>query len=275
MKIIFFLLIFFFTGDNSQLSYFLNSSNKPIRTKLPDELYEISGLTFDNSGNLFCHNDEEGTLYLVDIKTGTIADKIFPGDEIIYGDFEDVCFHKGIFYLLRSDGKIYIIDKEASKKRPLIIETGLTEKNNCEGLCFDEKNNSLLIACKDFPGKKMKGFRAVYSFSLSKNKLNLNLRFLISLIKLKTDFGINDFYPSAITINKESNTYFILSAKGDPAIIEISESGKVLNAELLDKKNHPKPEGIAFYDNKLFISDEGVNTPAFISVYIKSKSKEK
>jgi len=271
MKIIFSLLLLFFAGDNSELSHFVNSSNKPFRIKLPNELYEISGITFDDSGNLFCHNDEEGIIYLFDLKTRNIKGKIFLGDKLISGDFEDIGFHGNKFYLLKSDGNIYVADKTNSRNRPTIIGTGLTEKNNCEGLYFDEKNNSFLIACKDFPGKKMKGFRAVYSYSLSKNKLDVNPRFLISLDILKNDFGIDGFNPAAIAKYEESKTYFVLSAKSKPAIIEISEEGKILAAKYLNEKIHPKPEGIFFEKGKMFISDEGVNSPAYISIYSRNK----
>lgn len=86
---------------------------------------------------------------------------------------------------------------------------------------------------------------------------------------LKNKYGINGFYPSAITKDPYSKNYFILSAKGKPALIEIDSSNNIKNAVLLDEKRHPKPEGLLFLNGKLLISDEGVSGKASISTYYK------
>ena len=54
---------------------------------------------------------------------------------------------------------------------------------------------------------------------------------------------------------------------------EISPEGKIENVYGLDRKLHNQPEGIAFYGDKLFISDEG-DSHGYLSVYDFSKKKK-
>ena len=69
---------------------------------------------------------------------------------------------------------------------------GMGADNDVEGLCYDPKNNSLLLACKGNPGKKYKGNRAVYEFSLDRKKLNKKPKFLLPVKEImenyKSDF---------------------------------------------------------------------------------------
>lgn len=267
----FFLFLIFSVGliSNSELSKYFNNSQLPQIILLPNELYEISGITVDDDGNFFGHNDEEGIVYQIDFHSGKILNRIRISEEIIHTDFEDISFVDGKFYLLTSNGNIYSFQQNRNDFSYKIFETGLSEKFNCEGMMYEKKTNSFLIACKDFSGKKLNGFRAVYKFSLQTKKLSSKPFLLIDLRKLKEQFGVSQFHPSAIAYNESSDSYFILSAKGKPAILEISNDSKIIDAILLDTKNHPKSEGILFYQEKLFISDEGVNLPAQISIYSK------
>lgn len=267
INLIFF--IFLFVYQNSELSIYFKNSTVFNKIKLSNELYEISGITVDDDGNFFGHNDEEGIVHQIDLQTGKTLSRILIAKNIIYADFEDIAYANGYFYLITSSGKIYSFNKKRKDFSYKIYNTELSEKNNCEGLMYERKTNSLLIACKDYPGKNLNGFRAIYQFSLKTKKLNSKPFLLINLKELKKHFAISQFHPSAIAHNEFSNSYFILSAKGKPAIIEILSSGKIIDAKLLDTKLHPKPEGIIFNKEKLLISDEGFNSPAFISIYSK------
>lgn len=268
-KVLFFsfALFVFYVSTNAQLKKIFSSNQKPIKINLSNELLEISGITSDEKGELFCHNDEQGIIYKLDIISGKITGKIFIGENSLPGDYEDIAYAHGYFYLLRSDGLLLKITKDKLGKNYFQLKTGLSIENNCEGLYFDEESNSLLIACKGDPVSANKKFKEVYKFSLANNKLDKQAFLKISLDKLKKGFGIKDFYPSAITKNKQTNTFYILSAKGKPAIIEIDSSSNILDAILLEAKQHPKPEGLLIMKDKLFISDEGVSGRASISVY--------
>jgi hypothetical protein len=148
------------------------------------------------------------------------------------------------------------------------IDLNFSSKFEIEGLCYDPGSESLLIACKNYSGKTYKGMRAVYSFSLKTAKVNKIPRFLISLKELKNKFGIKKFFPSAIALEPKTGNFFVLSSKGNPAIVELDSSGTLVSGKLLDKKMHPQPEGLAFTKNgDMLISNESVNSSATIIIY--------
>ena len=46
-----------------------------------------------------------------------------------------------------------------------------TREYDTEGLAYDAANHRLLIACKEFPGKDLKGYKAIYAFDLKQKRL--------------------------------------------------------------------------------------------------------
>ena len=172
--------------------------------------------------------------------------------------------------MITSSGLLYQF-KEGKDRESLsykTYDTGLNSSFNIEGLCYDEKTNSLLIACKETPSEKYKGNRLVLTYKLDGYELVRTPRFVISKQKLKDDFGIKDFHPSGIEKNPVSNTFFILSAKGDPSLVEVSESGEIIGAKELKKSKHRQPEGIAFdSEGNLIISDEAAGKKGKLTVY--------
>ena len=218
---------------------------------LAHKLNEISGIAVTPDGRVFTHNDEKGIVYQINYESGEIIKE---------------------FYLTTSDGILFEFT-EGNNKQPVeykTYQTGVSSDYNIEGLCYDKKTNSLLFVCKDFPGKNYKGNRAVYAFSLKDYKIISTPRFLISLKELKEKFGIKHFYPSGIEKHPISNSYFIISAKDGSAIIEVSETGEIIDGKLLGNKTHTQPEGISFLSNSdLIIGDEGAGKKGTITVYKK------
>ncbi len=238
--------------------------------KLFSGLKEVSGLVYSKDGKLFAHNDEIGKIYQVDPNTGKEIKRFFLGRWTAEADFEGIAISRNYFYVITSSGLLYQF-KEGKDRESVdykTYRTGLNASFNIEGLCYDEKTNSLLIACKDTPGKKYKDYRLVVAYKLNGYKLIEEPRFVISLKKLKKDYGIKDFHPSAIEKNPVSNTFFILSAKGDPCLIEVSESGEIIDAKKLKKSKHRQPEGITFDAvGNLIISDEAAGKKGKLTIY--------
>ena len=271
--ILFFLLplLFLHCKNDKKVVQGFNKKNA-IEIKLPPQLNEISGICFSDDGKLFGHNDEEGVVYQIDFKTGKIIKAFQLGAIGVEADFEDIAIVKDKFFLIASNGILYEFSegKNLEKVDFKEIDLHFSSKFNIEGLCFDKNTESLLIAAKEYPGKKYKGNRAVYSYSLKTKKINKTPRFLISLKKLEKKFGIKDFYPSAITQIQSSGNFYILSSKGHPALIEINAEGKLIDQIKLSSKQHPQPEGIAIDKNfDIFISDEGAGGTGKITIYKK------
>jgi uncharacterized protein YjiK len=242
--------------------------------ELSSKLKEISGIAFSTDDNLFGHNDEKGTIYQIDPNTGKIIKFFQLGFFGLEEDFEDIEIVDDAFFLITSSGILYQFQEGSNLEKVKFKEINLefSSKFEIEGLCYDPEINSLLVACKNYAGKNNKGKRAVYSFSLQNNKLNRIPRFLISLKEIENKYGIKEFFPSAISRQPETGNFFILSSKGEPAIIEINSIGDLVSGGKLSKKRHPQPEGLAFKKNgDLLISNEAVFNSPTIIIYKQDK----
>ena len=260
------------SGRSSALAKYDFQERNPVQIQLPRQLREISGLAMTADGRLFAHNDEVGMIYQIDNSDGKILKSFSVGKRIIRGDFEDIAIVNKEFYLVSSHGWLHKFSEGKDNEHvPYeVYRTPLTLRQNVEGLRHDPQTNSLLLACKDFPGKGLMGSRAIYSFSLRNLALEKKPRFLISLQELRERFGFVDFKPSGIARNPVSGSFFVLSAH-EPAIVELAPTGKILGAVRLPQSLHRQPEGIAFAaDLKLFISNEGARR-GYILVYPMNK----
>lgn len=238
--------------------------------KLPGKLDEISGLAVTPDGRVFAHNDEKGIVYQIDYEKGEIVKEFYLSRWVPERDFEGIAYAANKFYLITSDGILFEFPEGKNKESVGFetYQTGADSKFNIEGLCYDEMSNSLIFACKEYPGKDYDGMRAAYAFSLDSYKVDKTPRLLISLKELKHKFGIKDFYPSGIEKHPESNSYFIIGARDGSAIIEVSEVSKILDAKEFKSKEHEQPEGISFLPNfDLLISDEGGGKKGTITHY--------
>ena len=84
-----FLIAVSFSQDNSILHRFNLNNKDAYQVELNKELKEISGLAFSKEGKLFCHNDEKGIIYQVDLRNGKILKKFKLGILTINRDFEE------------------------------------------------------------------------------------------------------------------------------------------------------------------------------------------
>lgn len=253
-------------SENSSLKHYDFENPNP-DIKLPDVLSEISGICFNDKGQMFAHGDEDADIFEIDYKTGTVISMFYVGDpssgkeKAMNGDFEDITFVGTNLYLVKNNGTIYEFSegKKGEVKDFREYKTKLTSQNDVEGLCYDVNTNSLLLLCKGYAGEGYDKQKAVYSFDLKTLTLNEKPRFLISLEK--------DFAPSGIAANTKTGTFYIIAAQGN-LILEISKDGEILDEKKLPKKFHEQPEGIAIgKDMTLYISNEGKDGSAKIISY--------
>ena len=272
--IIIFLISFLFCQDDNSILHLFNFNNKYAhQIALNKELREISGLAFSKEGKLFCHNDEKGIIYQVDLENGKILKKFKLGILTINRDFEDIAIVDDIFYLVTSSGILFSFkegEDNASVKYKG-FETELNKRNNVEGLCYDPETNCLLLACKGDPGEGYEKYKAIYAYSLTKHILLSKPRFLLSLDEIEKFSKEKNFEPSGIARHPQSGHFLIIAASGN-VIVEISKSGRILAMEHLKKKYHTQPEGIDFKSaNELFICDEGQGDKGTITLYISKR----
>ena len=170
-------------------------SSNSITITLPKQLNEISGLAVTGDNRLFAHNDEMGTVYEIDIETGKILNQFILGTKKLKKDFEGIAVAKDSLFMATSSGVIYKFSYSDHEKNVDYqkFKTILSAKYNVEGLCYDKATNSLLLACKEYAGKNLTEYKAIYSFDLSRYELQEEPRFLINLDSLKNKFNINNF----------------------------------------------------------------------------------
>lgn len=288
MLLILFLLSFTtFSQDSDKNKLFEHANyefpfqlDKPDKLwELPKKLIEISGLSFIDKQRIACIQDEKGNVYVFNLKTGEIEQKIDFGDD---GDYEGIEIIENDAWILKSNGTLYKVKDYLKDAEPHVKKyaTVLSGKNDAEGLTFDPINNSLLIACKGHPfvdDKAGKEFKAIYSFDLKRKQIDLKPFLLIEMDTIKyyknyntmARLGIEllayfdaskgdvSFQPSGIAIHPISGNIFVLASVGNLLIV-YSRAGEMLTMTALKSKFHPKPEGICFSsDGTLYIANEG------------------
>lgn len=238
---------------------------------LPDILHEVSGLSYLKNQVLACIQDEQGTIFLFDLKEKKVTDRFNFAKN---GDFEGIEVVGDDIYTIKSNGKLFkyhMPDGLTSE-----IETPLSNANDVEGLAFDPQFQRLLIACKEsagLPGNKIKG-KAVYSYYLSGtftraptyllkgdqlDTWNQSQQQPINLTK-----RMKAFKPSGIAVHPKSHDIYIIAYIGRVLLVLTAE-GHIKNLVPLPAKLFPQPEGICFAPNgDLFISNESSGNAANI-----------
>jgi len=253
------------------------------RKVLPEILHEISGLTETGPTSFACIQDENGMLFIVDVEKNEIERQIPFGFD---GDYEGICRVGKTIFVLRSDGLLYEVpDYLSETKQTIFHATNIPAANN-EGLCFDEKNNRLLIGCKGKISKEKenKDRRLIYAFDLKTKKLLPEPVFDFNVSEI-TAFAIKNkaipatrenkkgrtvtssvkFSTSEIAIHPINKMLYLLSA-ADHMIMVFDETGNIKHIQSLDPVLFNKPEGITFFQNgDMLITNEGqANVPTLL-----------
>jgi len=226
-----------------------------------EELKEISGLSpTDSAGIYLAIADEVGEIFFIDgAGGGTILRKVFFRDK---GDFEGVEMVGKCLYSVKSNGDIYEIGCWENDE-PQIVEykTSLHKSDDVEGLCYDEKRFSLLLACKQNPDSA--GLRRVFAFDLKTKQLGDKPVYTIDpeavnrMVPVEGD-KTRYFSPSGIAIHPKTGDVYVISSTQKRLVVLDYKTGALRFAVRLDKKLLPQPEGIAFdAEGNLHLSSEG------------------
>lgn len=242
---------------------------------LPEELNEISGITFLNDSVVAAIQDEEGILYYYNIKQNRIIKKQnFAGKD----DYEDLVKVGGDIYVTNSSGKIFQIRNfESLTPKITSYNTPFTKTNNIEGLAYDFTNNRLLIAPKETGLDNDKTTKEIYGFDLKTMKFETQPVYKIHLDEIESQFEGNAleesskkflkalgnrnmnkiFHASALTVNEKTGETYVLSSINNIILI-LSPEGSLKKIIQFSGAEYKQPEGIAFSpQGKLYISNEG------------------
>lgn len=242
---------------------------------LPEELSEISGITFLNDSVLVAIQDEEGVLFYYNIKQNRVIKKQWFAEE---DDFEDLVRAENDIYVVTSKGTLYQIQEFESSK-PVIksFKTPLNTKNDVEGLAYDSKNKRLLIAPKEDGLDKDKTTKEIYGFDLNTMEFQTEPVFTINLDEIEAHFegdalqesskkflkalGNKNmskvFRSSALAVKEKTGEVYVLSSINGIILI-LEPRGSIKKIIQFSGPEYKQPEGLAFSPSgKLYISNEG------------------
>lgn len=264
--ILIFVAIFVIAFDKKQKNASISSEASQAQTpgltimktwELPDLLNEISGMAYLGDQKIAAVQDENGQIFIYDLKTSKISKRIsFAGS----GDYEGIAIKDETAYVLRSDGTLFEVENYMREARVKEYSTPLKAKNDIEGLFYDKENDRLLLAVKtkSFTSDDFKG---AYAFDLGAKQFSRDpvykFNFEGEAMKDVADEDVEDrFFPSEIAL-RESGEIVLLEAK-NPKLLLLSSNGKVKKLYRLDKDHFPQPEGLALdEDGNLYVSNEG------------------
>jgi|25_taG_2_1085351.scaffolds.fasta_scaffold03031_5 uncharacterized protein YjiK len=255
-----------------------NEENYKILQKweLPEVLNEISGIAWIGNNRVACVQDEDGIIFIYNLKTSEIEGQTSFGNG---GDYEGIAVIKDDAYVLRSDGVLFEV-KDFTGKNPQ-VQKHVTEANNfskinLEGLCADPENNRLLLAVKE--GKDFDEQKGVYVFDLHKKDSDKDPLFMLRLSDpvfktLKTKLK-EKFSPGEIGVHPNTGEYYILDGTR-PKLLITEKDGTPKELFMFKPRDFGNPEGLTFSpDGDLYISNEAEDAPAnILQISLNHKNK--
>jgi hypothetical protein len=237
--------------------------SKPEIRQIHKRLKEISGINYLDNEKFAAEEDENGTIYLVDFKTGDINASYNFGPA---GDYEDIVTLKDYYYLLNSNGDIYKADrKNPNPASTKIFKFGKPDME-FESLYADEGGKRLVMICKACAGNEHNSTIHAYGFDLQKETYSTAPVFAIeeAAVRKLLHIGKGKFKPSAAAIHPIEKKLYVLCSTGRLLFV-CSLQGKVEKAWPLDTSLYMQPEGLTFAPNgDMYISNEGVEGKATI-----------
>jgi uncharacterized protein YjiK len=229
------------------------------RWQLPSELREISGMEWLENDQIAAVQDEDGILFIYDLKEKKITERIEFGKP---GDYEGLALMNENAYVLESNGNITEIKNYQNPDREITyLQTAFRSNNNTESLEADQVNSRLLIMSKDrdLNSDRIKG---IYTLSLKNRKFDSEAVYQVSmddevLKQFKDEDLKKTFRPSDLAIHPVTRDIYILDGT-KPKLLILDDQGIVKRSISFHEDDFPQPEGITFSpDGTLYISSEG------------------
>lgn len=241
---------------------------------LPPSLHEISGITAIDASTLACIQDEHGLLFIYDLDKNSITRQIPFGAD---GDYEGVARVNRAIYILRSDEVLIELTDYTSSGSPInFYETGIPGRD-AEGLCYDPKNNRLLVAPKEISSDNpsAQATRHIFGFNLASKTLikgtvmDFDIRKIeeyavsnnvkVPMKGKKGEVKVPDINMKISAIGIHPITYKLYAISGPERLFFVFDmKGNIESLVRLDKDLFAQPEGITFMPNgDMLISNEG------------------
>jgi len=222
------------------------------RWTMPAALKEISGHAVVDADRFACIQDEDGRIFIYSRSGGRVESEIdFAGA----GDYEDIALVGSTAYVVRSDGQLYrVADYRGGKPTVRTYETGLTAKQEIEGLTHDAAHNRLLLSVKSKEGGGA-DYKGIYAFNLSTHRLAPAPVYRLALSDPLLN-GSKEPMPSALAVHPTTGDVYIVDGPGKRILI-MGGNGALKSVHDVSSVL-PQPEGIAIgADGRIYVSSEG------------------
>lgn len=234
--------------------------------EMPSDLLEISGVAWLSKDEIACVQDEDGFIFIYNLKTEKIVEHIQFGES---GDYEAIAVNGKDAYVLRSDGTIFEVSRfRESELKTTYFKSVFGAKNNMESLTMDSNNNRLVTITKD-RDPYSDDYKGLYQIPLATKKTDIKPILKINMMDdaledYQQKKSYRNFYPSDVAIHPVSGDYYILEGRS-PRLIIMDKTGSIKKLIELDDKDFPQPEGITFApDATMYIATEGIKEPGAI-----------
>jgi uncharacterized protein YjiK len=236
---------------------FLYEINQPVtKMLLPEDLKEISGLSFYKENRLACVNDEKGTVFIYDLTKQAVVEKIDIGKN---ADYEGIEVVDDEIFIMKSNGKIKGFKISNSSERK--IDCTHEDVKEYEGLGYNASTKSLLLVTKE-KEKDKNDKKTIYAYSLETEKFGKYMT--INEEMIKGSDGKKAFAPSGIAVHPLTGELYIISSQGKKLLV-LSPIGEKNTLIDLNPQIFLQPEGICFTPNgDMYISSEGVGGNGYI-----------
>ncbi|HKR05560.1 MAG TPA: hypothetical protein VJY62_13075 [Bacteroidia bacterium] len=227
--------------------------------EMPAMLTEISGIAWYEQNKIAAVQDESGIIFIYNLAEKKIEKEISFGTK---GDYEGITVTPKAFYVLRADGTVIEVSKIGNDTKE--YDTPLEVKDDTEGICYDAKNQRLLISLKA-SGDALPGTKNIYAFSLVSHKLSDAPVFTINTNDTIFEMGSGGkrkdlFQPSEIAMHPKTGELYFTGGTNSSLLI-LNNAAKIRFYTLLNPADFPQPEGIAISPiGDVYISTEGVKS---------------
>ncbi len=235
---------------------------------LDPALTEISGLAPAGPHSFFAHNDEHGTIFEIDMRTGQSVRSFSLGKAPVAADFEAIAADGERLYLTTSSGNLYEarLPDDGANVSFEVHQTGIGSACEVEGLAPGSRRQSFLFLCKNIrqSGKKVKQAKDmrrlhIYEWSMSDPGAAPRLAVDVAFADLQLGEAAAKFTPADLARDAETGSLFVLNARG--GILHMTASGEPIAYAPLSRALHPQSEGLAIMpDGVIAVADEGKPT---------------
>lgn len=239
------------------------------RVELPDELREISGISWQD-GDFLAIEDESTHIFHLDPATGAVLNLKKNGQN---QDIEDIIVWNDTAWLLRSNGDLFEVkDFRTEERTTAIFEFPLRVKRDLEAIAPTPDKNGILVFCKICDWEKDLDQASVFRFDIETRQFEPKPVFAISKDQLGSLLSEKELkklkiQPSAAAIHPLTQEYYLLSSTGK-WLMTLNQDLIPNSIHLLNSSFFGQPEGLTFAsDGTLYISNEATKEKANLLIF--------